>query len=95
MHLDPQVPVVEASVVLDGPVVLWGNRVSVKRNLQRAALRPGPTQEHVQQLFVLQQDGPLHQVLKVGVHSGPDPGVLGHPLLRLHVDVVSHLDRET
>lgn len=47
----------------------------------------------MQQLLVLQQDGSFHQVLKVRVHAGPDPGVLGHPLLRLDVDVVSHLDR--
>ena len=48
----------------------------------------------MQQLLVLQQDGSFHQILKVRVHAGADPSVLGHPLLRLDVDVVSHLDMQ-
>lgn len=51
------------------------------------------TQEHVQELLILQHDGSFHQVLKVGVDAGADPSVLGHPLLRLDVDVVPHLRR--
>ncbi len=53
------------------------------------------TQEHLEQLLVLQHDGSFHQVLKVGVDPGSDTGVLSHPLLRQDVDVVSHLDRKT
>lgn len=64
----------------------------MKPKLQRELLRGGVTQEHVQQLLVLQQDGAFHQVLEVGVHAGPDAGVLRHPLLGLDIDVVSHLD---
>lgn len=52
------------------------------------------TQEHVEKLLILQHDGSFHQILKVGVDAGADTGVLGHPLLRLHVDVVPHLQRE-
>lgn len=51
------------------------------------------TQKHLEQLLVLQHDGPFHQILKVRVDPGTDPCVLSDPLLRLDVDVVSHLDR--
>lgn len=53
------------------------------------------TQEHVEQLLVLQHDGSFHQILKVRVDPGSDTGVLSHPLLRLDVNVVTHLDRQT
>lgn len=49
------------------------------------------TQEHGHELLILKQDGSLHQVLKVGVHTRPDACVLGYPFASKHIDVVSNL----
>lgn len=53
------------------------------------------TQEHVEQLLVLQHDGSFHQILKVRVDSCANAGILSHPLLGHNVNVVPHLDRKT
>lgn len=62
--------------------------------VDRGALLEGlsVTQKHLEQFLVLQHDGSFHQILEVRVDPGTDPSVLSDPLLRLDVDVVSHLD---
>lgn len=108
VHLDPQVPVIKAGVVLDRSVVLWQRHSDALRTWTHGVI-PCPTetvcvrrkhvicvtQEHVEQLFVLKHDGSLHKILKVRVNTGSDTSILSHPLLRLDINVVSHLDRKT